>query len=95
MSSFRVFCVFFAEGVQDVNGVLELCHIENTPFAQDMHPDFKSPRADGRHGLEVGRAQTTLYLPQLETRSAPRFQRKIRQVVQTTADEFKRFHGDP
>ena len=49
------FLRFFAEGVLDVHSVLELCHIDHAPLTQDMHPDFKSPRADGRHGFEVGR----------------------------------------
>jgi hypothetical protein len=57
-----------------------------------MHPYFKSARADGRHGFEVGRVEATLHLPQFKTRGTPGLHGEISQVVQTIANEFQLLH---
>jgi hypothetical protein len=59
------------KGVEHVNGLLKLGHIEHSVFHARVNADLSNSRAHGAHGLPVTGKESLLKAPELITGLAP------------------------
>jgi hypothetical protein len=67
--------------MQDVDALLELCHVEHAMFHAGVEADLVHTRAHGRHGLPITGHQPLLHLTEFVSGGAADGVRKPAQVV--------------
>ena len=54
------FSALFLERMENINGVIKLCHIDDAPFSEDVYADFFDPATYAGHGLPIVRFKSAL-----------------------------------
>jgi hypothetical protein len=68
--------------MEHIHRVLELHHINDAPFSQDVYAEFLYPATDAGHGLPIVRFKSALNGIELKARGFTRLVREVPEVVQ-------------
>jgi hypothetical protein len=68
--------------MEHVHRILELCHVDYPPFAQNMNANFLNPASDGGQRLPIARLQSALNCVQIKSRGPAGLVREIAKIIQ-------------